>query len=163
VFKRILVPTNGSAMSRKAVARAVKFAREQKARIVGLWVGPAWEPNLYAYAKEVPPGFITPAQHAAHVRKAGARYLAEIKRAHGFKLEILDRARCLALDAALSGYGNPFAGGVYAPEDSSGDCGKFTRARVGEFAESLPPPVQVFAIFLVLVVSRRQQRRSSTG
>lgn len=57
-----------------------------------------------------------------------AGHLAEIKRAHGFRLEILDRARCLALDAALGAYGNPFAGGVYAPEDSSGDCGKFTRA-----------------------------------
>ncbi|HNB26934.1 MAG TPA: FAD-dependent oxidoreductase [Alphaproteobacteria bacterium] len=58
----------------------------------------------------------------------GAGALAEIKRAHGFKIEVLDRARCLALDPALSGYGNPFAGGVYAPEDESGDCGKFTRA-----------------------------------
>jgi hypothetical protein len=41
--------------------------------------------------------------------------------------------------------------------------GLFTRSRVGEFADSVPPPVQVFAIFLVLVVSQRQQRRSSTG
>lgn len=58
----------------------------------------------------------------------GAGALAEIKRAHGFKIEVLDRARCLALDPALGGYGNDFAGGVYAPEDESGDCGKFTRA-----------------------------------
>ncbi len=58
----------------------------------------------------------------------GAGKLAEIKRAHGFRIEVLDRARCLALDPALSGYGNAFAGGVYAPEDESGDCGKFTRA-----------------------------------
>lgn len=57
---------------------------------------------------------------------AGA--LAEIKRAHGFAIEVLDRARCLALDPALGGYGNPFVGGVYAPGDESGDCGKFTRA-----------------------------------
>ena len=81
MFKRILVPTDGSAMSRRAIARAVKLAREQKARIVGLWVGPAWEPNMYAYAKDVPPGFITPAQHAAHVLKTGGRYLATIKAA----------------------------------------------------------------------------------
>jgi D-amino-acid dehydrogenase len=58
----------------------------------------------------------------------GAGALAEIKRAHGFKIEILDRARCIALDPALGSYGNAFAGGVYAPEDESGDCGKFTRA-----------------------------------
>lgn len=81
MFRRILVPTDGSAMSRKAVARAAKLAREQKAQLVGLWVGPAWEPNLYAYDRDVPAGFITPAQHAAHVRKAGARHLARIKAA----------------------------------------------------------------------------------
>lgn len=54
--------------------------------------------------------------------------LAEIKRQYGFRIEILDRARCLALDPALARYGNPFAGGVHAPEDAAGDCAKFTRA-----------------------------------
>jgi D-amino-acid dehydrogenase len=66
-----------------------------------------------------------------------AGHLAEIKRAHGFKLEILDRARCLALDAALGGYGNGFAGGVYAPEDSAGDCGKFTRALLAHLKDRM--------------------------
>ena len=36
---------------------------------------------------------------------AGAEKLAEIKRGYGFRLEIADRARCLALDPALAGYG----------------------------------------------------------
>ncbi|HWA47901.1 MAG TPA: FAD-dependent oxidoreductase, partial [Dongiaceae bacterium] len=63
--------------------------------------------------------------------------LAEIKRAHGFKLEILDRARCLALDPALGHYGNGFAGGVYAPEDSSGDCGKFSRALLAHLKDRM--------------------------
>jgi D-amino-acid dehydrogenase len=53
--------------------------------------------------------------------------LAEIKRQYGFRIEALDRARCLALDPALAHYRNPFAGGIYAPEDAAGDCGKFTR------------------------------------
>src|SRR5919108_290906 len=53
--------------------------------------------------------------------------LAKIKRAHGFRLEILDRAACLKLDPALEGYSNGFAGGVYAPEDAAGDCAAFTR------------------------------------
>ncbi|HEV8392498.1 MAG TPA: FAD-dependent oxidoreductase [Dongiaceae bacterium] len=58
---------------------------------------------------------------------ASAEKLAEIKRQYGFRLEILDRARCLVLDPALERYGNPFAGGVYAPEDAAGDCALFTR------------------------------------
>ena len=58
---------------------------------------------------------------------ARAGKLAEIKRQYDFRLETLDRARCLALDPALAGYGNPFAGGIYAPEDAAGDCAMFTR------------------------------------
>jgi D-amino-acid dehydrogenase len=58
---------------------------------------------------------------------ARAGKLAQIKRDYGFRLEILDRAQCLALDPALSGYGDAFAGGVYAPEDAAGDCALFTR------------------------------------
>ena len=80
MYKRILVPTDGSAMSRRAVARAVRLAKEQRARVIGLWVGPAWEPNLYAYDRDVPAGFISPRQHAAHVRKLADRYLAHVKK-----------------------------------------------------------------------------------
>lgn len=53
--------------------------------------------------------------------------LADIKRQHGFRIEALDRARCLALEPALDRYRNAFAGGIYAPEDAAGDCGLFTR------------------------------------
>jgi hypothetical protein len=41
--------------------------------------------------------------------------------------------------------------------------GWLTRKRVAEFADEVPPPVQVFAIFLVLVVNQRQQRTSAAG
>ena len=41
--------------------------------------------------------------------------------------------------------------------------GWLTRARVADFADEVPPPVQVFAIFLVLVVNQRQQRHSAAG
>jgi nucleotide-binding universal stress UspA family protein len=81
VFKNILVPTYGSALSRRAVDCAVQLAKEQKARVTGLWVGPAWEPNLYAYGDSVPPGFVSRKQHAAHVRSAGARHLSAIRKA----------------------------------------------------------------------------------
>ena len=80
MFKRILVPTDGSAMSRRAVARAVRLAKEQKARVIGLWVGPAWEPNMYAYDRDVPPGFVSPTQHAAHIKRAADRNLAAVKK-----------------------------------------------------------------------------------
>jgi nucleotide-binding universal stress UspA family protein len=80
MFKNILVPTDGSPLSRRAVARAVRLAKEQGARVTGLWVGPAWEPNLYAYGESVPQGFVSRKEHAEHVRKAGARPLRAVKR-----------------------------------------------------------------------------------
>ena len=81
MFKRILVPTDGSPASRRAVARAMQLAGEQNARVTALWVGPPWEPNLYAYDRDVPPGFVSPRAHKAHVRKAAERQLAPVKKA----------------------------------------------------------------------------------
>jgi nucleotide-binding universal stress UspA family protein len=81
MFKSILVPTDGSAMSRRAVRRAVRLAKEQKARITGLWVGPVWQPTLYAYDDSVPAGFVSPRQFAASVRKIAARQLGAVRKA----------------------------------------------------------------------------------
>jgi len=81
MYKNILVPTDGSPRSRRAIRLAVRLAREQKARLTGVWIGPAWEPNLYAYDRDVPAGFISPSQHSAHVRQVAERRLAAISRA----------------------------------------------------------------------------------
>lgn len=81
MYRNILVPTDGSAPSRRAVRRAVQLAKEQKARVIGFWVGPVWEPNMVAYSVDVPPGFISPSQHAARIRKTAERYLAVVRRA----------------------------------------------------------------------------------
>lgn len=75
------MPTDGSPPARRAIDRAVRFARQQKARVTGVWVGPVWEPNLYAYDKNVPPGFISPGRHDANVRKVGLGRLAPLKKA----------------------------------------------------------------------------------
>jgi hypothetical protein len=42
-------------------------------------------------------------------------------------------------------------------------AGWFTRRRVANFVDDVPPPVQVLAIFLVLIVSQRQHRHSVPG
>jgi nucleotide-binding universal stress UspA family protein len=81
MFRNILVPTDGSPSSRRAIRRAVRLAREQKARVTGIWVGPVWRPGLYAYARAVPEGFVSPGQFEASVRKAAARNLGAIQRA----------------------------------------------------------------------------------
>ena len=81
MFRHILVPTDGSPPSRRAVERAVRFAKEQKARVTALWVGPVWEPNLYAYSGEIPAGFTSIEQFALDVKKKAARYLGVVEKA----------------------------------------------------------------------------------
>ncbi len=79
MFRNILVATDGSGPSRRAIQRAVQLAREQKARLTGFYVGPPWQPA--AYAEFVPPAALSPKQHEAAVKKAAERYLGAVKKA----------------------------------------------------------------------------------
>jgi nucleotide-binding universal stress UspA family protein len=81
MYRNILVPTDASPPSRRAIRLAVRLAREQKARVTGLWVGPPWEPNLYAYSHHVPPGYVSPQRHEAHLRHDAKRALDPLRRA----------------------------------------------------------------------------------
>src|SRR5690242_13670490 len=81
MFKHILAATDDSPAARRAVARAIRLAREQNARVTALWVGPPWEPNLYAYESAVPSGFVSPRAHASRVKQAATRHLADVKKA----------------------------------------------------------------------------------
>jgi len=81
MFRNILVPTDGTPMARHAIRHAVRLAREQKARVTGFTVAPAWEPDLYAYGKDAPPGFISPGQHALHAKRTAERHLAAVRKA----------------------------------------------------------------------------------
>lgn len=77
MFKTILVPTDGSTPARSAVRQAVRLAKEQKARIVGFYVGPAWQ--LPVYADYMPPEVLSQQAHARAVRKTAVRRLAAVK------------------------------------------------------------------------------------
>ncbi|OGA25170.1 MAG: hypothetical protein A3I02_08735 [Betaproteobacteria bacterium RIFCSPLOWO2_02_FULL_67_26] len=78
MFRNILVPTDGSALSRKAIRRAVQLAKEQKGRVTGFYVGPAWNPrasedvSLYR--------IVSPQQHAEAVKKTASRVLDAVRR-----------------------------------------------------------------------------------
>jgi nucleotide-binding universal stress UspA family protein len=78
MFRNILVPTDGSALSRKAIKRAVQLAKEQKARVTGFYVGPPWNPrgsedvSLYRV--------VSPQQHAEAVKKTANRILEAVRK-----------------------------------------------------------------------------------
>jgi len=79
MFKHILVPTDGSEFSRKAIRRAVRLAKEQKARVTGFYVGPEWSPRVHG--DSVLTGYVSPGEHSEIVRKDALRLFAPLKRA----------------------------------------------------------------------------------
>jgi len=78
MFRNILVPTDGSPLSRRAIAIAVRLAKEQNARVVGFFVGPEWHPRLHGDSTV---GYVSPAQHNARVKKLAEETLAAVRKA----------------------------------------------------------------------------------
>lgn len=79
MFKHILIPTDGSKLSARAVAGGVRLARALGARVTGLFVAPA--PTPLVYQGIVPVGYMPPAERAKMIERAAARYLGAIERA----------------------------------------------------------------------------------
>jgi len=52
---------------------------------------------------------------------------AEMEQRHGIDLRALTREQCMGLEPALAECGSRIVGGVYAPNDASGDAHKFTQ------------------------------------
>ncbi len=79
MYKHILIPTDGSKLSSRAVQQGVAIARAVGARVSGLFVAPAPTPLLFKGL--VPVRHLQPEEHAALTAKAAARYLGEIEAA----------------------------------------------------------------------------------
>jgi nucleotide-binding universal stress UspA family protein len=79
MYKNILVPTDGSALSRRTLRDAVKLARKLNAKITGFYVAPAF--HIEVYTDYVPPDLLSPQQHVANAKKTSQRYLDDISKA----------------------------------------------------------------------------------
>lgn len=77
LYKRILIPTDGSAISNAAARAGVEFARELRADILGIYVAPAYAYPIYA--ETIPADYMTEDEYNAAMRKAGESYLKEIR------------------------------------------------------------------------------------
>lgn len=77
MFKNILVPTDGSPVSRKAARKAIAMAQALGARITAFHAAPAYRPNLYA--EYMPPNVETPVEYAARAKAVAERYLHAIE------------------------------------------------------------------------------------
>ena len=78
MFRNILVPTDGSALSRKAVRKAVALAKLTGAKVTGFHDAPAYKFNVYADYN--PPDFILPTEFEANAKKVAARHLEVVKK-----------------------------------------------------------------------------------
>jgi nucleotide-binding universal stress UspA family protein len=87
MYKNILVPTDGSPLSRRTIRDAAKLAKQLGAALTGFHVAPTY--HIEVYTDYVPPDLITPQQHALNAKKAAQRYLEFVKTAAA-----ANRVRC---------------------------------------------------------------------
>jgi len=78
MFSNILVPTDGSALSRKAVKKAVALAKLSGAKVTGFHVAPAYKFNVYA--DYVPADFMLPKEYEAKAKSIAAKHLDAVKK-----------------------------------------------------------------------------------
>jgi nucleotide-binding universal stress UspA family protein len=74
MYKRILLPTDGSDASRRAIAAGVAFAKELGAEVVGITVTPEF--HTLTYKSDVLED--TPEEFARHSEKQARQFLDEI-------------------------------------------------------------------------------------
>lgn len=79
MFRNILVPTDGSPVSLRAIKRAVTLAREQKARVTALHVAPPF--RIQGGEDATTFRYVSPQEHASQAKAAGRRMLGPIERA----------------------------------------------------------------------------------
>ena len=79
MFRNILVPTDGTALSRKAIQGAVQLARQQKARLTALHVVPPYESGMTDEASVL--HYLSPVQYAERTRAAAQKHLAVVGKA----------------------------------------------------------------------------------
>jgi nucleotide-binding universal stress UspA family protein len=79
MYKHILLPTDGSPQSKKAIAGAIALAKSIGAQVTGLFAAPPATPIVYR--NNLPAGFSTMAEHKTAIEKSATTYLGVIEQA----------------------------------------------------------------------------------
>jgi nucleotide-binding universal stress UspA family protein len=79
MYKNILLPTDGSALARGAIAAGVKLAKALGARVTGFYAAPPATP--LEYDGMFPVGYADPAERARAIEKTAKQNLAVIEKA----------------------------------------------------------------------------------
>jgi len=79
MYKHILIPTDGSKLSRAAAEAGVQLAKALGARVTGFFAAPPATPIVFKGI--VPVGYQAPEEHEQSIRKAADSYLGAIEKA----------------------------------------------------------------------------------
>ncbi len=79
MYKRILIPTDGSPLSDSTAIEGIQFARQISAEVVGLFVAPEYQHTIYD--DTLPNHRPTKEGYALSMQKSGEVYLGVIKKA----------------------------------------------------------------------------------
>jgi nucleotide-binding universal stress UspA family protein len=79
MYKKILVPTDGSSIATAAARVGVQLAKECGAEVIGIYVAPNYAYPIYA--ESIPADYQTEQQYKASMLKAAEAYLGEIRKA----------------------------------------------------------------------------------
>ncbi len=79
MYKNILIPTDGSELSVRAIKAGVKLAKAVGAKVTGLFVAPT--PTPFVYKGLIPVGYMAPDEHAAMIAQAADLHLGVITKA----------------------------------------------------------------------------------
>lgn len=78
MFRNILIPTDGSTLSRKAVKKAVALAGKTHARVTGFHVTPSYRLNIYV--DYMPSDFTLPREYEELQKKVATHHLETISK-----------------------------------------------------------------------------------
>jgi len=79
VYKHILLPTDGSAASTRAIAAGIGLAKAVGARVTGFHAAPPAAP--FVFGKALAEAYMSPGERAVAIEQATSRYLSAIARA----------------------------------------------------------------------------------
>jgi nucleotide-binding universal stress UspA family protein len=78
MFKKILLPTDGSDLSKKAVKKGVDFAKSIGASVVGFFSPEDYRALMYS--EYIPPSLLSQEEFEANAKKAAEKHLAFIEK-----------------------------------------------------------------------------------
>ena len=79
MYRHILVPTDGSTLSARAIKEAVKFARSSGAKITGFYAAAQY--RLPVYGDYIPPQSFNTKEFERHAKEVATKHLGVIEKA----------------------------------------------------------------------------------